>query len=236
MGVSEAPAPARRLIKTARQRYRMADGPLLVFVGSLVEEKGVDDLIEAVAILSSHLPNVTSLVIGDGPLARDLRSLAAALGVADRIAFPRWVEPSELPVILAAADVFVGPSKQIPNGGVEAQSLTFLEAMLYGLPVIATEVGGIVDAIRHEQTGLLVPPNSPEDIAQAVERLTTTPSLGATIAAAGQDLVRRDFTRRHGAAQFSRLFERLMTGRQEGRCKEVTPTRSSAETRSACQP
>ncbi len=110
---------------------------------------------------------------------------------------------------MAAADIFVGPSKRAANGWVEAQGLTFVEAMLARTPVIATRSGGIPDAVRHEDTGLLVGENAPEEIARAVEELHNDRSLASRLGKAGHALALDKFTRERSAEAFDGLFGSL---------------------------
>jgi phosphatidyl-myo-inositol dimannoside synthase len=118
-------------------------GPVLVFVGRLVPEKGVSDLLRAVHELREVHPAVVARVIGDGPARAALEEEARQLGIADRVRFLGWLRQHEVQLQLRAADVFVGPSRPGEDGTLEAQGLAFAEAMLAGLPVIATAIGGI---------------------------------------------------------------------------------------------
>ncbi len=193
-----------------RGRYRRGHGPLLVFVGRLVEEKGVDDLIRAVAIVADALPDVTAIILGEGPDRPRMEALSTELGVGDRIVFLGWMQPDAVPDYLSAADVFVGPSKRAKSGGVEGQGLTFIEAMLAGTPVIATRSGGIVDAVQDGRTGLLVSENEPEEIAAAIRRLVRNPELAQRLAARGREMVMSEFSRETTAHAFSALFAARM--------------------------
>lgn len=205
MGISTTePDPQRTA--DLRSRYRESNGPLLVFVGRLVYEKGVDDLLQAVAETRKRLPDVKALIIGDGQLRGDLEKLSDRLEVADRVIFTGWVEPADVPNYLAAADIFVGPSKQSPDGWMEAQGLTFLEAMSAGTPVIATALGGITDSVTHEQTGILVPENSPKAITESILRLEKDSSLKDHLITQARQLASQ-FTRAASASRFSELFE-----------------------------
>lgn len=214
MGITEPAAMPGNHRQSIRARHRRGNGPLLVFVGRLVEEKGVDDLVRAVDRLSTSLPDVTALIVGDGQDRLRMEALAARLGVADRVAFTGWVEPGEVPEYMAAGDVFVGPSKRAADGWVEAQGLTFAEAMLAGVPVVATRSGGIPDVVQDDHTGLLVPEASPGDIAQAVVRLVAKPELAGRLADAGRALAGAHFTRAASARSFSGLFDDLLGGRR----------------------
>ena len=207
MGAAE-PKIDREAVERIRGLYRQKNGPLLVFVGRLVYEKGVDDLIEAVARLRDELPHLTALIIGDGPDRTELEARASRLGVGDRTVFAGWVQPDQISNHLAAGDIFVGPSKKSPNGRIEAQGLTFVEAMLAGTPVIATRSGGIVDAVRHEETGILVPEGSPADIAAAIRRLSQDVAMRNRLSTDAYSYARTKFTRTVSAQAFSGLYSR----------------------------
>ena len=205
MGATE-PKIDRQAVERIRGLYRRENGPLLVFVGRLVYEKGIDDLIEAVARLRDELPHLTALIIGDGPDRSGLEESASRLGVGDRTVFAGWVQPDQISNHLAAGDIFAGPSKKSPNGWIEAQGLTFVEAMLAGTPVIATRSGGIVDAVRHEETGLLVPESSPGDIAAAIRRLNQDAVLRNRLSTDAYSYARAKFMRTVSAQAFSDLY------------------------------
>jgi glycosyltransferase involved in cell wall biosynthesis len=194
-----------------RAMYRRAGGPLLVFVGRLIEQKGVDDVLKAVALLTPRVPGVSAVIVGDGPLRTDLEALAASLRITDRVSFVGWVEPSDVSECLAAADAFVATPKRGKNGEVEGQGLTFVEAMLAGTPVIATANGGIVDVVRHEDTGLVVREGCPEDIAEAVTRIIQDPALVERLRAGGRAVANREFTREASARAFADLYTRVLS-------------------------
>jgi glycosyltransferase involved in cell wall biosynthesis len=213
MGVSSGGVPDQRVIAGLRARHRRDRGPLLVFVGRLIEEKGVADLLQAVSLLAPVLPDVSAVIVGDGPQRQDLERLTHELGIASRVFFAGWIPSGDVPCYLAAADVFIGPSKRGRDGTTEAQGLAFIEAMLAGTPVIASAIGGIVDAVRDESTGLLVRERSPEDIASAVKRLVTDSSLRQRLRENARELAARELTREASARAFSILFERVLAER-----------------------
>ena len=221
------PAPVERA-EIDRIRARFARGaPLLCFVGRLIEEKGVDDLLEAIAI--AELPGISALIIGDGPHRQNLERKGRALGLEDRVHFLGWMERGEVSRHLAAADIFVGLSKPSRDGWTESQGLTFAEAMLSGLPVIATSVGGVSDSVRDAETGLLVAPSAPREAADAIRRLVLDADLARRLARTGQAYARRFLTRERTAEEFSRLYAELLG---EGENRAVTSV-SQAEAASA---
>ncbi len=210
MGVTGHTPAVKAARDVVRGRYRRGHGPLLVFVGRLVDEKGVDDLIRAVPIVADALPDVTAIILGEGPDRPRMEALSADLGVGERILFLGWIQPDAVPNYLSAADVFVGPSKRAKSGGVEGQGLTFIEAMLADTPVIATRSGGIVDTVQDGRTGLLVSENEPEEIAAAIRRLVRNPELAQRLAARGREMVMSEFSRETTAHAFSALFAARM--------------------------
>lgn len=193
-----------------RARLSPGEGPLLAFVGRLVPEKGASDLLAAVARLESALPGISAVVIGEGPERSSLEQQAATMGISSRVTFTGWLPQEQVMQHLAASDIFVGPSRPAPDGWVEAQGLTFAEAMLAGLPVIATNTGGIPDVVRHDVTGLLVSPGNPGAIADAVRRLASDPAFGERLANQAREFASAEYTRAASAARFGALYERLL--------------------------
>ncbi len=210
MGADDGPAPDAARVAAIRGALRGRDGPLLAFTGRLVPEKGAADLLDAVAILVGSLPGVRAVIIGDGPERSVLERQVRALGMESRVRFTGWLAPADVRAHLHAADIFVGPSRPAPDGWIEAQGLTFIEAMLAGLPVVASDMGGIRDAVRHGETGLLVAAGAPAAIADAVLRLAGDPGLARRLARDGQILARGEFTRATSSARFAELYARLV--------------------------
>jgi glycosyltransferase involved in cell wall biosynthesis len=138
------------------------DGPIVV-VARLSPEKDVETLIRAVAIASDGSPPLRLEVAGDGPCRPDLERLTHDLGLSERVRFLGEVQ--DVPGLLARASLFVLPSRT------EGISLTLLEAMARGLPVVATRVGGNSQVVVEGETGLLVPPQDPTSLAEALVRL-----------------------------------------------------------------
>lgn len=209
MGISIPEKSNTAFSMDLRKRYRHGKGPLLIFVGRVVEEKGVDDLIQAVRILVPKFPDISALIVGDGQDRYVFEGLVKKLGLSDRVIFTGWLESEHVPAYLGAGDIFVGPSRKTNNGWIEAQGLTFIEAMSAKIPVIATRVGGIVDSVKHEETGLLVHQNAPDEIAKAVERLAE-PGFAQRLRNNGYLSAGAQFSRRSSAAEFSLLFEQMI--------------------------
>jgi glycosyltransferase involved in cell wall biosynthesis len=165
----------------------------LLYVGRLVERKGVRYLIEALPALPAAL-RARVVIIGDGPERDALQSTATTLGVADRVSFRGWVTPEELDRAYTEATIFALPAVVDARGDTEGLGMVLLEAMTYGLPVISTPLGGITDIVEDHRTGLLVPPNDAGAVAAAITSLAQDPALASRLAAAGQEHARVHFS------------------------------------------
>ena len=193
-----------------RATYRRNAGPLLIFVGRLVEEKGVSDLLAAIAIVRSTLPDVTALVVGDGPDRAKYERQAEQLGIAGIVTFTGWLPSDQVQCHLGAADIFVGPSRPALDGTVEAQGIAFIEAMLAGRPVVATAIGGIADFVHHNRTGLIVAAAAPTEIAQAISQLATDGSMAERLGSEGRRQAMLNHTREVSASRFDALYGRVL--------------------------
>lgn len=205
MGV-DIVAPDMNRVAALERQYRDKDGPLLVFVGRLIARKGIDDLISALDLLRAQHPRLRCVIVGDGPEREVYELQAATAGLTGQLAFTGWVEPEEVLAYMAAADCFVGLSKDGPDASAEAQGLTFIEAMSVGTPVVATRSGGIADAVRHEETGLLVEQASPEAAAAAISRIISDPALARLLGENGRRVARDEFSRAQSGARMADAF------------------------------
>ena len=177
------------------------NGPILVFVGRLVAQKGVADLLQGLAILSDDWPMARAVIVGEGPEQGALETRAKELAIEDRVRFVGAVDPVCVPRYLAEADVFVAPST-----GPEGQGLAIIEAMLAGTPVVASRSGGVVDAIRDGETGLLVDEGAPAQIATAVARLLRDRGLAERLAARARATAAETYATDRAADAYVRLF------------------------------
>lgn len=165
----------------------------VLFVGRLVERKGVRHLLEAVASLPARvLPRLD--VIGHGPELPALQALASRLGAAERVTFHGRVAEAELQRAYATASVLVLPSVVDHRGDTEGLGVVLLEAMNERVPVLASAVGGIIDIVQDGETGLLVPPGDPAALATALLRLADDPALAAALAERGYRHLQEQFS------------------------------------------
>jgi glycosyltransferase involved in cell wall biosynthesis len=160
-----------------RAEHDLPDGPLVLFVGRLVEEKGIEELLNAWQLLHRR---ATLVVIGDGPLAA---RVAGAAGVRHLGSFPR----NRLPIAYAAADLVVVPSIPTPRFR-EPWGLVCNEALHQATSVVATTAVGAAAGglVRDGETGLVVPPRDPRALADAIDRVLEDASLRARLGTAGK--------------------------------------------------
>lgn len=167
---------ARRADLRARLRSELvADDDELVFVtvANLRPEKGYDVLLQAAQAIANSEPPIRVVAVGRGPLRDVLRARHVELDLGDRFQF--LGQRDDVPQILAGADAFVLPSRH------EGLPVALMEAMSVGLPIVASCVGGIPQALEDEVDALLVPPGDPCVLAQAMKRLASDPGLRARL-------------------------------------------------------
>lgn len=147
----------------------------LLFVGRLVEKKGVDLLLRALPpILETH-PETRLVIAGGGPLEPDLRCLAEGLGLLDRVEFRGMLKQEELPTLYRHATLFVAPFRIARSGDQEGLGLVLVEASGCGCPVICGNVSAVQDVIEDDYTGVLVNPDETAELADAIVKLLSDP-------------------------------------------------------------
>ena len=181
---------------------------IVLFVGRLVEKKDCGSLIDAMAEVGRHCRAAELVVIGGGPLLPQYEALAAALGVRCRFL---GTQPSRVVRDwMALAAVFCVPSVVAASGDAEGFGIVFIEAQAMGLPVVSTFSGGIPEAVRHGETGLLVKERDPRGLAQAILRLLQGDELWQRFSLAGRRNVENHFNLARQTARLEKIFERLL--------------------------
>lgn len=174
----------------------------LVTTSRLNHKNAVDDIISALVSLPK---NVSLLVIGKGEEGPKLQKQANDLGVSDRVKFLGYVNYEYIPKYLSVCDIFIRPSRSEGFGN------SFIEAMAFGLPVIATPVGGIPDFLNDRQTGVFCSPDNPQSIVKAVNEIISDTELRNRIVLNAKDMVMAKYGWDHVAQKMKGLvFDRLL--------------------------
>lgn len=180
----------------------------VIFVGRLVEKKGVDVLLRAVAELRSQLPELRLDIVGDGPLLEPMRSLAGSLGLDAVVTFRGAATHSEALDLIGRATLLCLPARVAADGDVDSMPLVVKEAMIRNVAVAGCDVGGIAEMIA-DGCGELVPPDDPAVLAGALQRLWGDPTYRATCAARAHDRALDRFTLPEQVGQLRQILDAL---------------------------
>jgi glycosyltransferase involved in cell wall biosynthesis len=172
--------------------------PVLGLAARLVQEKGIIYLLQAMPRLLESTPALQLLIAGEGDLCDTLTEAVSQLGIANHVHFLGMRR--DTPELLKAFDIFMLPSIS------EGLPMALLEAMAAGLPIIASDVGGVSFAVRHGVNGLLVPPADPRAISNAAEALLANPSRMRDFGSMSRDLFERHFSARAMAGAYETLY------------------------------
>lgn len=175
--------------------------PVIGTVTRLEPQKANDRFLHAVARVARQMPNVMTVIAGDGPERQALEALAARLGLAERVLFLGW--RTDAVELLGALDVFCMTSRW------EGCPMVLLEAMAMRRPVVAADIGGVREIVVSEETGLLVPPGDPDAMARALLRLLADEGERARMGAAGRLRVEQRFSAPQMLAAYARLYRDL---------------------------
>jgi glycosyltransferase involved in cell wall biosynthesis len=169
------------------QRCKPREGHRILAAGRLVEKKGFKYLIEAVQILLDRGLTFDCVIAGSGPLERELRQHVEQAGLAERIEITgQALKQERIPEFMHGGDLFCLPSVWSSDNDVEGLPQLLMEAMACGLPVVSTRIAGIPDLVIEGETGLLVTPGEPGELADALQRLLGDTQLAETLAKAGR--------------------------------------------------
>jgi glycosyltransferase involved in cell wall biosynthesis len=181
----------------------------ILFVGRFVERKGVEYLIRAMPEITSRVDSELVLV-GTGDLEQELKDLARDLGVEQRVKFVGIVSNDDLERRYREADVFVLPSIVDSKGDTEGLGVVLIEALAHDTPVVASRVGGIVDIVKHGETGMLVPEKDPSALAAAVIEVLESDDLARRLAEDGKRFVKEEFDWDKLAGRLYEIYERVL--------------------------
>lgn len=176
----------------------------LIFAKSYLPHYAPDLVLEAFAAALKEYPYLSLTMLGGGPLRRRLEAQAAALGIADMVAFHDRVNPEESLRRIMESDIMVMPSRR------ESFGVAAVEAAACGLPVIATKVGGIPEVVEDGVSGILVPPDDGRALTKAILRLANDRNLRTAMGKAGRDLAKERFDLNRNLDQLETLYREVV--------------------------
>lgn len=177
--------------------------PLTVgLVGRLAPEKGVDTFLRAVARVKDAFPEARFVVAGEGDDRLALQTLLAELGLENRAALVG--AQADMPAFYRSVDLLVSASRQ------EGLPMALLEGMAAALPVVATRVGAVPEVVVHGETGLLVQPGAPEQLADSMIRLLNSPSLRRQFGEASRRRIQEHFSAERMTSDYLQVYERAL--------------------------
>ncbi len=176
------------------------DTLIIATIAELHERKGLKYLIKAMPELVKKFPNVKLIIIGEGPQRKELEQLVKKLDMQANIEL--LGRQNDIPFLLKSSNIFALPSRR------EAFGLVNAEAMICGLPVVATKVGGIPEIVADEKTGILVKPEDEKELEQALETLIKSSDKRERMGTAGHELVLKEFDAKKMAEEYEKIYKK----------------------------
>ncbi|GLW05852.1 glycosyl transferase family 1 [Microtetraspora sp. NBRC 13810] len=186
-----------------KAKYKLDDRPIVVYLGRIASEKGVEWFVQAAAEVKKRGRRCQFVVAGDGPQRGDIEQLARRLGVADDLVITGFLPHEMVPSMLALSTMAILPSEY------EELGVVIIEFMLMNLPVIAHDVSGVHKLVDHEKTGLLVEPFKPPLLADAIERLLDNPELRSKLAETAAPLPQA-YTQKAAGERLEAIYRKLL--------------------------
>lgn len=179
--------------------------------GRLVEKKGIEYSIRAVASLAKDYPNLEYNIIGDGDLREYFQQLIQELNIGHIVKLLGWRQQQQIIEILDNSQIFIAPSVTAKDGNQDAPVNTLKEAMAMGLPVIATDHGGIPELVEDGFSGFLVPERDAAAIAEKLSYLIEHPENWVAMGKAGREYVEKHYDMEKLNAKLIEIYQQVLT-------------------------
>lgn len=184
------------------------DSPSILFVGRLVEKKGVAYLLDAISIVQKKIPDIRLTIIGDGRLRSKLELQTESLGI--KVDFVGKKSAQEIKQYLLSHWLFAVPSITAEDGNAEGLGMVFLEAQSLKTPVVSFSSGGVVEAIENEVTGLLCPEKDVACLAEHLTQLISDRSLRIKMGDAGRERVNKHFNIKRQCLKLESIYDNVI--------------------------
>lgn len=181
----------------------------ILSVGRLVEMKGRQYALKAIASLVKKFQNISYTIVGDGPLRASLEKLVEQLGISKWVHLVGWVDDEKLDELYKSSHIFLHPSVTASDGNMEGQGVVLLEAQGYGLPIVATKHNAFLETVLDGQTGILVPERDADALALALEHLIENPEFWEKMGRAGREHVKENYDIEILNRKLINIYERL---------------------------
>lgn len=195
-------------------QFRPSEGSpepgLILFVGRLVEKKGVGELLAAFAAAKAEVPEARLRIIGEGPLLGALRRQAEALGIAGSVEFAGALRAVEVAAEMRRAWLLAAPSRTARDGDSEGLPNTVVEAAASGLPVVATDHGGIPEAVSHGVSGFLVPEGEADLLARRLVELLRDADMRGQMGRKARAIAEERFDLRRQAERLEAIYDSVV--------------------------
>jgi glycosyltransferase involved in cell wall biosynthesis len=200
---AEGPLRVKERSECRKMFHLPDDAFVLTYVANFHSYKGHEDLIYALSRIADRMPQPWRLLLPgrDGGVEHDLRRKVSLLGLGENVVFPGEWPGSRQPYAAADIGLLVSHTEGFSN--------SLIEGMMAGLPMIATHVGGNIDAIDYGENGILVPPRSPDDLADAILKLSAMPAFRQTLGAAAREKALQQFSLKNCIDQYEKLWRGL---------------------------
>jgi glycosyltransferase involved in cell wall biosynthesis len=186
---------------------RSPDGHAILFVGRIIEWKGIDTLMKAVSLIKSNYPDLTLTIIGEGPKKDDYLKMIDERNLSSYVHMPGAVSDDDLNQAYASANLFILPSRAQNQMVMEGLGVVLLEAIYHGVPVIGSRIGGIPDIIEDRVTGFLAEPGDEASLAQAIRYVFENPEEAHECSIRAQEKVSSMFNWDHLRMQFDQVYQ-----------------------------
>ena len=202
-------SPSKKEIKDFLFRHQLENKLIIASVGSFIPRKGFDKLIQAIPEVLKQHPDAFLVLVGSGFMEPALTNLTKDLNIEEHVRFLGRIDREELNLLYASCELFVMPNYTLPDGDAEGYGMVFNEANAFAKPVIGGRSGGTIDAIQHQQTGLLVDGKNVSEIAGAICTLLGNRDLARVLGKQAQDWTKRNRSPELAANQFLDLVKAL---------------------------
>lgn len=207
-------------IDTRRFRFRTrtlhgGEAVRLLSVARLVEKKGIEVALEAVALLKAKNTggSLCYEIVGEGPLRASLEERVELLGLQEMVRFLGALPGEEVRKVMDRGHILLAPSVTSPDGDQEGIPVVIMEAMAMGMPVVSTYHSGIPELVVNGASGYLVPERDPGALAAAIARLLARPELWPIMGEAGRRMIERDYNQEHLNDRLVRLLAQASSGK-----------------------